>query len=257
MIAKGWLIAFTVCWLGSQIRAAETAPLATVVAFKGTVEVLRAGTATWRAAVTNQALAGGDLVRTGERSGAEVRVSGKTLKRLGELTIYQVQPGGAAKLLKGLLYFFHRDQPGTFPIETPSTYAVIIGTEFHLEVADNGATTLHLIDGRVEMTNEAGRVNLTSGQSAVAQPGQPPVRTAALETIQVIQWALYYPGVLDLNEVRLGDEEQRALAASLRAYRSGDLPGALADYRMPSAFTSRRCDWRWARWRRRKSSWTK
>ena len=80
------------------------------------------------------------------------------------------------------------------------------------------------------MTNAVGRVNLSSGQSAVAQPGQPPVRTAALETIQVIQWALYYPGVLDPSEVRLGDEEQRALAASLRAYRSGDLPGALADY---------------------------
>jgi tetratricopeptide (TPR) repeat protein len=197
---------------------------------EGKVEVARAGTATWRAAFTNQALAAGDRVRTGERSRAVVRASDKTMKRLGELTIYQVQPGSGGKLLKGLLYFFHRDKPGTFPIETPSAYAVIIGTEFSLEVADNGDTTLHLIDGRVEMTNEFDRVELASGESAVAQPGQPPRRTAALSAINVIQWALYYPGVLDPDELRLGAAEQQDLTATLAAYRSGDLLAALANY---------------------------
>src|SRR5439155_26712614 len=40
----------------------------------------------------------------------------------------------------------------------------------------------------------------------------------------------YYPGVLDVEELRLTAEEQQALSASLAAYRSGDLLAALANY---------------------------
>jgi hypothetical protein len=39
------------------------------------------------------------------------------------------------------------------------------------------------------MTNDFGRLELTV-KRAIAEPGEPPRRTAALQTVNVIQWAL-------------------------------------------------------------------
>src|SRR4030095_7214490 len=101
-------------------------------------------------------------------------------------------------LLKGIIYFFHRDRPGEFDLQTPTVSAVVRGTEFNLKVADDGTTTLSLFDGEVEMTNSFGQLPLKNGEAGVAEPGVAPRKTAALEMVNVIQWALYYPGVLDL-----------------------------------------------------------
>ena len=57
-----------------------------------------------------------------------------------------------------------------------------------------------------------------------------------IEATNIIQWALYYPGILDPRELGLTDEEQRAVSASLMAYREGDLLGALEKY--PSGYRS-------------------
>ncbi|HKX60981.1 MAG TPA: TonB-dependent receptor, partial [Verrucomicrobiae bacterium] len=69
-------------------------------------------------------------------------------------------------------------------------------------------------------------------------PGRIPQRTAVLNAINIIQWCLYYPGVLDTSELELTAEAQAILQPSLAAYRSGDLLQALALYphdRTPAA----------------------
>jgi Tfp pilus assembly protein PilF len=205
-----------------------------VLEIEGTVQVSRPGSNVWQPAVTNQVLRPSDQIRTGERSRAVVRLSDQTTKRLGEQTIIQIPPaaprGAAFRLLKGLLYYFHRDKPGVFPVQTPSAYAVVLGTEFNLSVAENGTTTLVLIDGFVVMTNEFGRLELTSGEAAIVETGKAPARTAAIATVKAVQWCLYYPAILNVDELNLAAAEQQALAASLAAYRSGDLLAALAQY---------------------------
>src|SRR6185436_2883971 len=124
----------------------------------------------------------------------------------------------------------HRDKPGIFPIGTPTMSAVVRGTEFNLQVADDGTSTLSLLDGEVEMTNEFGQVVLQSGGAGKAEPGKKPAPTAALPAMNVIQWCLYYPGVLDVEELNLTSEERQILRDSLAAYRSGDLLAAVAQY---------------------------
>ena len=46
----------------------------------------------------------------------------------------------------------------------------------------------------------------------------------------LIQWCLYYPAVLDVDEAGLAAAEQQALAESISAYRQGDLLQALEKY---------------------------
>jgi hypothetical protein len=91
-------------------------------------------------------------------------------------------------------------------------------------------TTLSVIDGRVYFTNELGSLVLTNGEQAVAEVGKKPVPIAGFIANNILQWAFYYPAVLNPADLSLTSDEQSALAESLAAYQSGDLLGALAKY---------------------------
>ena len=115
-------------------------------------------------------------------------------------------------------------------LRTPTVTGAIRGTEFEVTVAPDGGTTLTMIDGEVELANTLGTVRLNGGEQGVAEAGRAPVKTAVLNAMNVIQWALYYPGVLDLTELDLTPAEREVLAESLAAYQRGNLPEALNRY---------------------------
>ncbi len=216
-----------------QTNAPPVPGQAAVIAIEGKVEVSLAGSAVWTTAHTNQTLQPGDVVRTSDRSRAVVRLSNLSHVRLGEQSLLPIPATANERdgfnLRKVLLYFFHRDKPGTFRVRTPGGYAIIIGTEFSLEV-DDDRTTLHLVDGHVGMTNEFGHLELTSGQSATAELGKAPAPAPSIEAVNAVQWCLYYPGIVDPDELDLPAADAQALADSLAAYRRGDLQSALARY---------------------------
>jgi cytochrome c-type biogenesis protein CcmH/NrfG len=203
---------------------------------EGKVEAAAAGSTDWQAASTNQTLHVGDRLRTGLHSRATVRLSNLTVLRVNELTTLQIQPPSAPgkqsalDLEKGAAYFFSRERPTEMEFRTPLASGAIRGTEFNLAVADDGKTEVTLIDGAVALTNQNGGVNLASGEQGVVEPGQAPRKTPSINAINIIQWTLYYPAVLNTDELNLTDAEKQSLADSLAAYRSGDLLAALADY---------------------------
>src|SRR5262249_14579793 len=106
----------------------------------------------------------------------------------------------------------------------------IRGTEFHIAVADNGRTEVTLLDGEVALSNDQGEVTLQNGDQAVVEPGQAPRKSPALATINIIQWWLYYPAVVDPGQLGLSEDEKQTLTDSLAAYNSGDLLKALESY---------------------------
>jgi tetratricopeptide (TPR) repeat protein len=222
--------------LGVHISQAQQqrAPAALVLEVGGKVEFLPDKSANWYPCPTNQPLYAGDQLRTGPRSRAAVRLSDLTVFRMGAQGYLRLRPEqkkrSALDLLRGVFYFFHRDNPGEFDLQTPIVSAVVRGTEFNVEVVDDGTTTLTVLDGEVEMANNLGELQLRSGEQGRAAPGKKPEKTAVVEAHSVIQWSLYYPGVLDVNELELSAVEKEALRDSLSAYRSGDLLDALAKY---------------------------
>lgn len=230
-------------------KSSTEGSVAFIVDLENRVEVLRSGANVWDPARTNQLLYPGDQMRTGERSRATVRLSSRIVMRVGELSLFQVpapEAGGpvALNFLKGILYFFHRDRTDRIKIRTPVVSAVIRGTEFVLKVEDDGTTYLNLLDGLVGMTNDFGGVHVQSGEQGVARPGIPPMVSAMIkaEETDLIEWCLYYPGVLYPGDLRLPDEARAALQGSFEAYRSGDLKAALAGYpagRVPTSATEK------------------
>src|SRR5262249_10134148 len=104
------------------------------------------------------------------------------------------------------------------------------GTEFLAVVEADGRTTLTVFDGEVQFSNTLGSVILTNGEQGTVQAGQAPVKTPVLQTTNIVQWWLYYPGIFDPDELGLNGAERNALANSLAAYRTGDLKQALYAY---------------------------
>ena len=232
----------------SNAQSADSARAAAViVSIEGKVEVSRAGQATWQAAQTNMLLQVGDRIRTGIRSRAMVRLSNQSVMRINELTVIMLPapPAGARnsiELQNGSTYLFSRDPANQTQFRTPVASGAIRGTEFHLAVGPDGATDLALLDGEVDLGNQFGQVVLKSGEQGTVKPGQAPAKTALVEAINIIQWCLYYPAILDISELPLPAGDQAALAASLSAYKSGDLLQANSAYpegRVPASDAER------------------
>jgi tetratricopeptide (TPR) repeat protein len=210
-----------------------------IVAVQGTVEVMPAGATSWVITQTNQLLNPGDQLRTADNSRVTILWSDQSVVPLGPLTQIEVlSPDKPSSLpgmdmVKGILSFFHRDNPGRIRVLTHGANASIEGTEFVIEsVQMNGVThdTFSIFDGKVRLSNPQGAMLLTNGQQAFVEPGRAPVRTAGFIANNLLQWCFYYPAVLDLRDLPLTAAEGSSLQESLDAYRTGDLLAALAKY---------------------------
>lgn len=234
ILALCLFLAATLPVLAQTASAGNASVLLTV---EGRVEVARAGQAAWNAGQTNQTLLTGDRVRTGAKSRATIRLSNLSVLRVNELTTLEIRPPLRADgptgldLKSGSTYFFNREKSSDVQFRTPLASGAIRGTEFHLAVAAaDGTTLVTLLDGAVDLDNNLGKLSLASGEQGIVEPNQPPRKTAVIDAINIIQWGLYYPGVIDVDELGLTDAEKLALADSLTAYRAGDLLEALAKY---------------------------
>jgi tetratricopeptide (TPR) repeat protein len=217
--------------------AQTVTPLATandirIESIEGRVEVNRGGNTQWLPVLPGHGLKPGDRVRTLERSSVSIRWSDQSRVRLPELSNVQIQASTATQrtsfsLITGLLYFFNRERLTNARYGTQNASAAIRGTEFVLQAEEN-RTTLTVIEGEVELSNEVEpALTLRTGEQGVAEPGQAPRKTPAIIVNNVIQWALYYPAVLDVDELGLTLAERNRLATSMAAYKSGELLRAL------------------------------
>jgi tetratricopeptide (TPR) repeat protein len=240
------LTALALFWLAAARAAAgaEDAASCVLVEKEGKVEFARKGSATWSVAQVNESLRPGDKLRTGSRSRAALRWSELSVVRVNELTSLEIQPPAKAgdkpqlDLRSGATYFFSREKPTEVQFRTPVASGAIRGTEFNLEVAEDGRTVLSLLDGEVDLSNAQGAASLGSGQQGTVEPGSAPKKTALINAINVIQWALYYPAVIEPDELGLSAQEKETFKASLDAYRAGDLLGALGSFPENATMTS-------------------
>ncbi len=191
----------------------------------------------WESAYPNQILAANDRGRTGLRSRTSIRLSDLSVMHIGESGEFEIRSLADPKveaefsLWRGLLYLLNRDRPGKHRFITPTATAATRGTEFSLEVEPGtGRTILTVLEGEAELSNPAGSVIIASGEQGVAVLGQMPTKTAVVNTMNVVQWCLYYPGVLDLGDLGLGADEEAAIRDSIAEYARGDLLRAVSVY---------------------------
>lgn len=225
------------------LRAAEPTSVTAyirILSAQGKVEISKSGTQSWIQGKVKMPLSTGDRVRTGRRSKATLQMTDKTVLKIRQLTTMVIQPPektGEQPLLNlrsGSVFFFSRESPKEVPFRTSLTSGAIRGTEFELTASVNGATTLTMIDGLVDLKSPTGNVSATAGEQVIIEPNQSPRKSPMLNPESVIQWTLYYPGILDTSELHwLNDAPPENWKPALMAYNRGNLPNAIA--RMPES----------------------
>jgi len=175
----------------------------------------------------------GDSLRTLLRSSAAVEFKDRSSFKMRDRTrlIIAAMEGNTnsavIRLLEGQVYHSHRGPARSFPVETPYLAAVPRGTEFLVSVdLEASETTVAMFDGEVELTQANETKIIRSGEFGVAAPNQP-LRVGRIEAANIVQWWIYYPGVVDPSELELGDDLKRNFEASIDTYRRGDLRAAL------------------------------
>jgi tetratricopeptide (TPR) repeat protein len=230
-----WLVLVFMACQQPLALAQEPAYQGKLISTEGQVQFSRQK-ADWSAANVGQNLQTLDRVRTLALSRALVQLMGLGRLRLQEQTTLEVLPPrntkskGTLDLKSGLMYFFTRDRPQEFEVQTPKALAASRGTEFLVAIEPSGRERFQVFDGEVEVSNPLGTVTVFRGEEGVVDAGQPPRKTAVIESSRIVQWWLYFAAVVDADELSLTDSQRRALAGSLDAYRQGDLPHALETY---------------------------
>jgi tetratricopeptide (TPR) repeat protein len=218
-----------------DVFADPAAPQGEVLSTEGSVGFAHAA-APWTPAKSGQTLVVQDRVNTQANSRAMLQLAELGRLRLDQLTTLEVLPPrekaskATLDLKTGAMYFFTRERPREFQVQTPFALAASRGTELLVAVGANGHTTFTVFDGEVVVTNTLGFVVLNTGDVGAVDPGTAPVKTAVIQAVNLVQWWLYYPGILDPNELVLAPGERTLLADSLKDYRAGDLLAAVADY---------------------------
>lgn len=190
----------------------------------------------WIKGQVGQKLNYGDRVRTGEFSRATIRLPNESIMRINELTTITLKPPKTKTgkpgidLKRGALYFFSRNQPEEYEFGTPTATGAIKGTEFELHLDPSESTVMTIFDGAVDLSNSQGSIALVSGEQGTVKRGLPPIKTAVINATNIIQWCLYYPAIIDADEISFSQNENKILAASLDSYRRGNLLEALTHY---------------------------
>ena len=231
------LLALALCWSIPAAWAQNATDTNRLVLLHYTrkAQTQAPGTEEWQEAVRNQPLAIGGRVRTLQQSQAFLEPPGSTTIELDQLTTVEIRKPGAepwplvVRVQRGRLLGLSLESVWV-RIETPAGSIEQKATGFQVEVGEDGATTLTMVEGEAELTNAQGRQALTSREQGHMRPGQAPQKSARLDSqglIGAIQWALYYPGVLSLDDLEFDADQQRVLAGSFASYRAGAPRGSV------------------------------
>ncbi|MDM9623927.1 FecR domain-containing protein [Rhizobium sp. S96] len=132
----------------------------------------------WQNVVLHQDLLGGDVLRTNANGQLAILFADHTQVRLGRNSALQVKQMSATgdtvlNLQSGTMWGRAQRGGQGLTVETPAAAAAIRGTDWTLTVKGD-QTSLIVLEGRVQLKNELGSVDVAQGEAAVATIGQAP-----------------------------------------------------------------------------------
>ncbi len=201
---------------------------ATVLEIENKVQTTLSKTAVWKPAAVRQSLAVGDRIRTRQRSLATIALTGLYTVRMDQFTTIEITPGLVTfdkprlDLSGGAAFIFSREAAGEMDVRLPAANAALRGTQLYVRVLPDGTSQIQVLEGVVNLENPHGRLTLNAGESGEAIKGRAPRKTAVIQAENLLQWALYYPAVIDPTEFRLNGSK------ALDAYQKGNLLAAVA-----------------------------
>lgn len=196
---------------------------------QGTIEIRRAQENVWQQAGMEVVLCAGDMIRARSQSRAALHLSNDSMLRLDQktsITFPEIQEEKGASLLdlfEGAIHIITRT-PRPFKIRTPFVNASVEGTEFLVGLKEDNAEVV-VYEGKVSVSNELGSLLLHDHEAAITHKGQAPRKEIIIRPADAVQWALYYPVILDYWR----DDKDNASANDLIRQASHLLTAGQAD----------------------------
>jgi Flp pilus assembly protein TadD len=173
----------------SPERAAE------VVSVQGQGESRAGERGPWKPAVAREELFTQDYVRTGAYSRMGLLFRDRTQVRLAEKTLMQIKSAPPSsedptvlRLEQGRSWSQTNRTPSNLYLETPSATAAVRGTDWEVEVFEDGRALVTVLSGEVVFANDQGSVTVGRNEQAQAIPGQAPVKLLIANPRSRVQW---------------------------------------------------------------------
>ncbi|MCG7995171.1 MAG: FecR domain-containing protein [Candidatus Thiodiazotropha taylori] len=213
-----WLLSLSA---STALHADDCQPVvARMVSLQGEAEVRRSEADSWSSVSRDSSFCPGDQLRVKDNSRVGLQLNNETFLRLSEQSNIRFAPPADQQtswleIIKGIAHFISRiTRPAQ--VNTPYVNASIEGTEFTVEVTDS-TTLISVAEGKVRAHNSQGEALLSSGEMAETSQGNAPVVSQMVNPLDAVQWALYYPAIIDFT--RQGSSSSESINRSYQAYR--------------------------------------
>ncbi len=188
-----------------------------------------------QAALVARQVAGGEILETGTNGRMSLLLPDQMLLKIASESVFVFDPPDSDQemkidgtLSKGKVWLRGHKKNQSYNITTPSVTAAIRGTEWYMSVNEAETTTIGVLDGQVEISNEFGRIMLASREMATVRKGYPPVKSAYIVPDNAVNWTLNYHGFWDEKDLnRAGPEIRPMIRQALNAYEKNDLDQGL------------------------------
>lgn len=197
-IRRRYLPLLTIALTAMLFHFATAAPqsAAGVLTSHGQLLVKRKGTTKFVALAGNGQLFVGDIVGTGPTGKAKLLLSdgsqfGLNANSAIEITVPTNAGKGRQSFVRALSgQIWARLRPGN-AVETPGATLGVAGTLINLNIAEDGATTLTVVDGEVDFYNRFGETTVNTSQQSTARPDAAPTTPVTIPNAGlIIEWTL-------------------------------------------------------------------
>lgn len=189
----------TAIFVGTLLAAAldvAAQPAAEIVSVQGRGEFRPPQVQEWRPARVKQPLDAGQFVRTPTaESRMALLLADQTQLTLGGNSIAQVKgpdPAGARRSIvdfnKGTGRFQTKTPTKSFAVGTPTGLAAIRGTEWLVEVADDGRSAFTVVEGELEISNDLGSLSIGPDEQGILERGRAPYKQRLQNARARVQW---------------------------------------------------------------------
>ncbi|MCB0322058.1 MAG: FecR domain-containing protein [Bdellovibrionales bacterium] len=179
---------------------------AKVVSVRPAAQVQHQASTVPEPATVSRIVEAGDTLQTDAYGRMSVLLPNHMLLKMAEATTFLYRgldaSGAAGQLKAGKVWLRGQRRPTPFRVQTPTATAAIRGTEWYMEVAPDGTTTVGVLEGSVSVENSLGKIELASNELALIEPGKAPVKLAYLTPPNAVNWTLSYFGLWDEADYR-------------------------------------------------------
>ena len=194
----------------------------------------------WEPVKTGQKLNAGAYVRTADFGQMALLLSDNTQVRVNQNSVLQIKEispaetstlelvqgrlwAQAKRFFRGVTSFAGAARPAVVVKASTATIG-IRGTDWDVNLAPDGTTTLTVLSGEADFSNDFGAIKVLPNEQAQAQPGKPPTKILLTNAKERVQWVTAY---LPQPRRWVGAAQTGEFESHLRAIEGGDYGAAI------------------------------